>query len=229
MAIQAPRARRRPSHRASGRLIDRTRSEQNEGRARGPALRGAAVLDQVRTAATAVERLAPDAACRTAGGPTRGAGEGCGAVVVAGDAEPVARGRRARALVAVGGRVSATGRNRDSADGRAIQRGLNALQLGCSGSGVVTAVVRCVGLHRGLSRAVIDLRLRVAGLVALVEERRNGDRGQQAEDEHDNQKLDEREARLALTALTELREHWFPPGIGLAARAPSLLPVGSQC
>src|SRR4051812_36705174 len=89
--------------------LDGWSTEQNEGRARGPALRGAAVLDQVRTAATAVERLAPDAACRTAGGPTRGAGEGCGAVVVAGGSVNDSPGPRGPKPLSVGGSVVADG------------------------------------------------------------------------------------------------------------------------
>src|SRR5204862_2090476 len=108
--------------------------------------------------------------------------------------------------------VAATGGNRNGGDGRAVQRRLFVLQRGRVGPGVDTVVVRCVRLHCRLSRTVIDLGLSVASLVPLVEERRNRDRGQQAENEHDDQELDERETRLFLGhPLTELEEHLLPP------------------
>ena len=55
-----------------------------------------------------------------------------------------------------------------------------------------------VRLHRRLRRLDRGLGLGVTRLVALVEERRNGDRGQQADDQHHDQELDQREAGFAL-------------------------------
>src|SRR5262245_62059322 len=81
-------------------------------------------------------------------------------------------------------------------------------------------MVRRVRLHRRLRGADGRLGLRVASLVPLIEERGNGDRGQQAENEHDDQELDEREARLLPGhPLTELQQHLNLLG-SVAARAP---------
>ena len=69
-----------------------------------------------------------------------------------------------------------------------------------------------IRLHRGLRPSVRRLGLGVTSLVPLVEERRNGDRGQESQNEHDDQELDQREAGLVLRhPLSELEEHLVPP------------------
>src|SRR4029078_1245884 len=60
----------------------------------------------------------------------------------------------------------------------------------------------------------------VRGLVPLCEERRNGDRGQDADDEHHDQELDESENFLVGPASAESVQHSYPPqGLLSGARA----------
>src|SRR3712207_8378184 len=53
-------------------------------------------------------------------------------------------------------------------------------------------------LFRSLGGSHLHLRLRVASLVALAEVGREGDRGEQPEDERHDEDLDQREASLSL-------------------------------
>ena len=55
------------------------------------------------------------------------------------------------------------------------------------------------------------LAVGVLSLLALVEERGKGDRGEDADDQDDDQELDEREALLVLGALAKLVEHVGEP------------------
>src|SRR5215210_2167531 len=166
------------------------------------------------------------AATRTTSGAGLRAGEGQGTGRrVTGDGERVAGLRRGEgqgpALVAGAGRRRRADVRPRRARGRA-ERVLDPGQNGRADAGVDAAVVGGVGLHRCLSRTRLLLGIGVVGLVPLVEERRDGDRGQQADDEHDDQQLDEREARLlAGHPLTELQQHLNLLG-SLAARAPCL-------
>src|SRR3954447_169048 len=78
-------------------------------------------------------------------------------------------------------------------------------------SHVRTVVVRLVRLHCLLRRIDVSLGVGVVGLLTLVQERRNGDRSEDAQNQHDDQELNEREARLILThPLTELKDHLEP-------------------
>ena len=63
---------------------------------------------------------------------------------------------------------------------------------------VAAVVVGRVRLDRDLRRVSVLLGLRVAGLFFLVEESGQRDRGQDSEDEHDDEELDQREAGLAV-------------------------------
>src|SRR3954452_7243338 len=63
---------------------------------------------------------------------------------------------------------------------------------------VNAVVVGTAGLHRNLERMSGLLGLGVAGLFLLVEEGGQRDRGQDSEDEHDDEELDQREAGLAV-------------------------------
>ena len=83
-----------------------------------------------------------------------------------------------------------------------------ALQNRRGGAGVrAVGGVSGVCLHRRLRGLRRGLGLSVTRLVPLVEERRNGDRGQQTDDQHHDQELDQRETRLALGPDAELVEH----------------------
>ena len=61
---------------------------------------------------------------------------------------------------------------------------------------VAAVVVGGSGLGGGLQRARLLLGRRVVGLALLVDERRNRDRGEDADDQDDDQKLDEGETTL---------------------------------
>src|SRR4051812_36653181 len=76
-----------------------------------------------------------------------------------------------------------------------------------AGAAVVVLVVRVPGLQSRLRGASVSLRLRVLALALLVQERRNGDGGQDPDDQDHDQKLDEREALLAIQAITKGIEH----------------------
>ena len=67
------------------------------------------------------------------------------------------------------------------------------LEGGRVGAGVVAVVLGRVRLDRGLGRTGLRLGVGVTGLVPLCEERRDGDCGQDADDEHHDQELDEGE------------------------------------
>ena len=75
----------------------------------------------------------------------------------------------------------------------------------------VRLVVGVVRLHRGLRGADVALGGGILSLAALVEERGQGDRGEDADDQDDDQELDEREALLVLSALAKLVEHVGEP------------------
>ncbi len=64
---------------------------------------------------------------------------------------------------------------------------------------VAAVVFGGAGLHRDLSGVGVLLGLRVAGLALLVEERGQRDRGEDAEDEHDDEELDQGETGLTVT------------------------------
>src|SRR4051794_6416337 len=72
------------------------------------------------------------------------------------------------------------------------------MQFQVGGAFVRAVVFSRERLDRDLSGVHGLLGLGVAGLFALVEECRQRDRGQDSEDEHDDEKLDQREAGLAV-------------------------------
>src|SRR5450759_1302092 len=67
-----------------------------------------------------------------------------------------------------------------------------------SRNGIDVVVVNGDGLHADLERVHAFLDAGVLGLLALVEEHRDRDRGENADDDDHNQQLDERETLLAL-------------------------------
>src|SRR5579872_3247298 len=89
---------------------------------------------------------------------------------------------------------------------------------------IATVVVGRRSLHRGLSRASELLRRSVGGLALLVQERRDRNRGENADDQDDNQKLDKGKTTLILRALAQSIQHLNPPRIRLQGRQPSVPP-----
>src|SRR3954454_11128695 len=90
------------------------------------------------------------------------------------------------------------------------QRRRDAAQLGAGGT-VVRALVGVVGLHGGGGLTRRALRRRVLALALLIEERGDGDGGQDPDDQDHDQKLDEREALLAIEAIAKAVEHGGGP------------------
>src|SRR5204862_2110981 len=90
-----------------------------------------------------------------------------------------------------------------------VQRRLDVEQvvLRAGGGAVLTVVVGRTGLHRLRGSDGAGLRLGVVSLVLLVQERRNSDRGKDADDQDDDQELDQGETLLCLGALAELPQH----------------------
>src|SRR4051794_20108038 len=78
---------------------------------------------------------------------------------------------------------------------------------GTIGGADVGLLVGVVGLESRLGRTGGRLGLGVLSLGALVEERGQGDRGEDADDQDDDQELDQGETLLALGALAELMKH----------------------
>jgi len=145
----------------------------------------------------------PGGAAALAGGARDGAGAGHARAVLDDRVHTAARLRVDVDVVAVGvgrGDVHLAG------GGPARrQRVLDAVQGGAvSGVGGVVGVVR---LLSGGSFTRCALGRRVLALALLVEERRDGDRGQDPDDQDHDQELDEREALLALKALAKGVEH----------------------
>src|SRR2546421_12939942 len=149
---------------------------------------------------------------------------------------PLAVGRaRTLARVAAGARDRAGGRGLRDREGAARRRrGHDRVALGAvRGDRHVVQVARrdlLVGDQSGVVAGRVGLRVGVTGLdvrdrVArgglgtgvlrlgpLAEERRQGDRGQDADDQHDDEELDQGETLLVLDALAELVQHVNPPG-----------------
>src|SRR3954452_17616495 len=136
----------------------------------------------------------------------------------AGRAAALLLGRRAGTHVAGGGvvldreRVAGLRRRLDRVLGRrrrAVDRhiGAEVLDLGRLIAVLVGLVVDEAGLHLRHDVARIGLRRRVLALRALPQERRQGDGGQDADDQDHDQELDQGEALLVLSALTQLVEH----------------------
>src|SRR5262249_13649408 len=65
----------------------------------------------------------------------------------------------------------------------------------------------------------------VLALLLLAKERRQGDRGEDADDQDDDEKLDQREARLVIA---QLAQHLDPPRINCSDKPAPLVPPGRQ-
>src|SRR5439155_14409251 len=88
------------------------------------------------------------------------------------------------------------------------QGGLDALKARDAGRAVgVGRVVGVVRLLSGSSLTSRALRRRILALALLVKERGDGDGGQDPDDQDHDQKLEEREALLAMQAITKAIEH----------------------
>ena len=71
-----------------------------------------------------------------------------------------------------------------------------------------------------MTERLARLGVRVAGLVALRKKGRNGDRGQDADDQHHDQELDEGETLFVRRSSAESVQHSYPPqGLLSGARA----------
>src|SRR4029077_9542329 len=105
------------------------------------------------------------------------------------------------------------------AAGHRPDRGIDRSQGAGGDSRVGTIVVSGDGLRRDLSGVSHLLGARIAGLVPLIEKRRNRNRGQDSNDEHDEQQLYQGETLLAGHPLSELQQHLNLLG-SVAARAP---------
>ncbi len=132
----------------------------------------------------------------------------------------------------------AVGRGRTGVDGHRDSRArpeLDRRRVGCR------VQVRCcrqpgvltVGADRGRldgERSVgeVGLESRAVAVLPLLQEDRNCNRGQDADDDHDDQELDEREAALVLLGLADASEHRCGPFETEVpvSRAVRLLPVG---
>src|SRR3954454_5829190 len=95
---------------------------------------------------------------------------------------------------------------------------------------VVTLNVRCarLDLRDGVTR--VGLGLRVLALLLLTEEGRQGDRGENADDEDHYEELDEREALLlAVDPLGKLPQHWYSSLRSLwSCQSPRQPPLGGS-
>ena len=82
-----------------------------------------------------------------------------------------------------------------------------------------------LGVGRGVAQVVLERRSR---LLLLVQEQRDGDRGQQADDHHDDEQLDEGEATLTVALLLErFLEHVTLQGLSVVGRLlPDPAPFG---
>src|SRR2546430_5074423 len=118
-----------------------------------------------------------------------------------------------------------------------FERGLDFLQSYNINAYVATALISSSRLDGGLRRARLHLGGRVVGLALLTDERRNCDRGKDADDQDDDQRLDEGKATLVLRALAQSIQHVNPPRIRLQSASswsttllgdasPARLPLG---
>src|SRR3954451_17293543 len=135
------------------------------------------------------------------------------------DREVVVRLRVADDLVRVGrgaGDVHLTGRGANVQAGVRRVRALGVvLFVGVAGLDLRHHVARV-----GLGRGVLTLR-------TLAEERRQRDRGQDADDQDDNEELDKGETALRCNSLTDLPQHVGPPSRSLVVRAATESPSAS--
>src|SRR5207248_9786499 len=89
-------------------------------------------------------------------------------------------------------------------------------------SDLVGVGVRVAGLHLTDHVASVRLGGRVLGLGALTEEVRQSDRGQDADDQNDDEKLDQSETGLlGLNTCAELPQHVCPPWVLWVVRQPT--------
>src|SRR5207248_11670466 len=98
--------------------------------------------------------------------------------------------------------------------------GLESFELGCFCFGVRAVVVRRKRLSGRLGGTSRGLRRCVVGLALLVDERRNRDRGKNADDQDDDQKLDKGKTTLVLRALAQSIQHVNPPWDHLQGASP---------
>src|SRR5262249_42027686 len=80
-------------------------------------------------------------------------------------------------------------------------------QFGLRHFRIATVIVGRDRLGGRLSRTCKLLRRGVVGLALLIQERRNRDRGQNADDQYDDQELDERETTLIRSAPAQSIQH----------------------
>src|SRR4029077_13382814 len=139
--------------------------------------------------------LLPLAGSRTTALAYRRAGSFNGAFCGANDVELLLGHDRFGADRVSGRRGDTRGRERR---GVVLERRLDSFQFTNGRIDVAAVVVGGAGLRRRLHRTRLYLRSRIVGLALLVQERRNGDRGQNTDDQDHNQKLDERETTLIL-------------------------------
>src|SRR3954453_21560385 len=104
--------------------------------------------------------------------------------------------------------------------GRDVDRRADAAGLGQRERALTVDVVRRDLLADG---GDVSLGRGVTGLLALVQEHRDGDRSENADDDHDDEKLDQGEALVLLVhRLTDTSEHCSPSGMmgGAVAHIP---------